>query len=942
MNRLPNCRAPWSLILLLTASLSNPASAAADDAYVPFEGEKSSWHDGFDRYDYLMDDETLDIRPFKPGENEKFGIADPPQGKHRCVVVVPKRPALGNPWSWRGCYWDHQPQAEVELLKRGFHVAYVSANAALKPGKQWDAWYAFLTEKHGLSRKPAFVGMSRGGEYAYAWATANPGKASCIYADNPGVNPDVLKKLGDLAAADVPVLHVCGSIDPLLGRSSTTIEAIYRQLGGRISVMIKEGSGHHPHSLHDPKPIADFISQSVQPADDAPPPYVGAKFTKTAFYSLENSYRNFPDEGGYVTCRGPWFTACYDRYSFQVSGVEGAVNVIVPKKAAPGKPWVFRADYVGPEAVVDLALLAAGYHIVTGPVPYNADGPSLQGWNAVYKLLTDEGFSKKPVLEGAGGAAGEAYAWAAANPDKVACVYGENPVLRCAMTKAQPLDSLGALAKAGVPLLHVCGGLDPVLDDQTRVAEKRYKELGGSMTVIVQEGAGHYPTAPKDPKPVVDFILLQQGSKDEKPKPGQAEGPEKLTREQVIDQTMKPFEGTSEKGVDRSTLKGKVMCGYQGWHAAEGDGCGRGWYHWAGRDGFKPGSTNVDLWPDVSELDAGERYATAFRTADGKAAEVYSAFNAKTVMRHFQWMRDYGIDGAFVQRFAVEAFDPPGLRQFNTVLSHCREGANKYGRTYAVMYDLSGMKAGQMDGVKEDWKLLTEKMQITEDPAYLHHNGKPVVAVWGFGFSDGRKYTLKEGLELVSFLKSTPAGGCTVMLGVPTYWRTLERDAVHDDALLELISKADVVSPWTVGRYGTPEEAANYVKKTMAGDLDWCKEKEKDYLPVVFPGFSWHNQRPRSPVNSIPRLGGKFLWSQYVAAKKAGATMAYQAMFDEVDEGTAIYKCTNDVPVGDSKFSTFEGLPSDHYLKLVGAASKMIRGDVPPSAEMPALDAPKK
>ena len=64
---------------------------------------------------------------------------------------------LGNPWSWRGCYWDHQPQTEVELLKRGFHVAYISANASLRPDKTWDAWYTFLTEKHGLSKKPAFV-----------------------------------------------------------------------------------------------------------------------------------------------------------------------------------------------------------------------------------------------------------------------------------------------------------------------------------------------------------------------------------------------------------------------------------------------------------------------------------------------------------------------------------------------------------------------------------------------------------------------------------------------------------------------------------------------------------------------------------------------------------------------------------------------------------------
>jgi hypothetical protein len=201
---------------------------------------------------------------------------------------------------------------------------------------------------------------------------------------------------------------------------------------------------------------------------------------------------------------------------------------------------------------------------------------------------------------------------------------------------------------------------------------------------------------------------------------------------------------------------------------------------------------------------------------------------------------------------------------------------------------------------------------------------------------------LKEGAELVSFLKSKEGGECTVMLGVPTYWRTLERDAVNDKALLELIAKADIVSPWTVGRYSTPEQVASFAKKTMAADIAWCKDNEKDYLPVVFPGFSWHNQNPRFPVNSIPRQRGKFLWSQFAAVKKAGATMVYQAMFDEVDEGTAIYKCTNDVPTGESKFATFEGLPSDSYLKLVGAASKMIRGDTPLTEEMPALDAPKK
>ncbi len=273
--------------------------------------------------------------------------------------------------------------------------------------------------------------------------------------------------------------------------------------------MLKEGAGHHPHSLRDPKPIADFICQSIQPAAHDQPSYMSGRVTRAAFYGVENSYRFFPAESRYITCRGPFFADCFDRYSFGVGGVEGTINVIVPSKPVPGKPWVYRTAFVDRDAAVDLALLANGFHIVTGPIPYNADQPSLKDWNAVYKLLVDHGFSKKPVLEGAGGAAGEAYAWAIANDDKVSCIYAENPLMHCTMTKSQPLDNLTVLAKAGVPILHVCGSLDPAID-QTREAEKQYKELGGRMTVIVQEGEGHYPTAPNDPKSAVDFILDSQ------------------------------------------------------------------------------------------------------------------------------------------------------------------------------------------------------------------------------------------------------------------------------------------------------------------------------------------------------------------------------------------------------------------------------------------------
>lgn len=394
--------------------------------------------------------------------------------------------------------------------------------------------------------------------------------------------------------------------------------------------------------------------------------------------------------------------------------------------------------------------------------------------------------------------------------------------------------------------------------------------------------------------------------------------------------------------VDRTTLLKKVMCGYQGWFAAEGDGSNRGFYHWRGRDGFKPGSCNIDLWPDLTGFDKSERYPTPFRHADGSVAEVFSSFNGKTVGRHFEWMRDYDIDGVFIQRFIMEVSNnPSGQRHFDTVLAHCREGANRCGRSFAIMYDLSGLPGNQIERVIEDWKRLVDE-KVTKDPAYQNHNGKPVVSVWGFGFNDGRKYTIAEGMRLVDFLKNDPKyGGNTVKLGIPTYWRTLDRDCVSDPALHELLLKADIISPWAVGRFGDLEGVRRHAENVITPDIAWCKKQNKEYIPVMFAGFSWHNMNPRSKPNQIPRLGGDFLWEQYILAKQAGAQMFYQAMFDEVDEATAIFKCTNNPPVGESSFITYDGLPSDHYLRLVGTGGKLLRGEVPPTRKFPDLY-PKK
>ncbi|MEM7147517.1 MAG: glycoside hydrolase family 71/99-like protein [Verrucomicrobiota bacterium] len=382
------------------------------------------------------------------------------------------------------------------------------------------------------------------------------------------------------------------------------------------------------------------------------------------------------------------------------------------------------------------------------------------------------------------------------------------------------------------------------------------------------------------------------------------------------------------------------MSGYQGWFNCPEDGMDLGWKHWRkkSKPPFGPGNVSVDLWPDVSELGEGERYETGFRHADGRVAEVFSSADEATVGRHFEWMREYEIDGVFLQRFASGLDHEDRRRHNDRVLANVRKGAESTGRVYAMMYDLSGLREGEVKQVAEDWARWEEE-GLTKDRGYLHHDGKPVVAVWGVGFGDDRQYTLDECDELVEFLKER---GCTVMLGVPTGWRTLERDSVDDPRLHEIIRKADIISPWTVGRYRSPEGAARHGERYWAVDAAWCEGAELEYLPVVFPGFSWHNLNGEE-LGAIPRLKGKFLWSQFVAAKRAGSEMVYVAMFDEVDEGTAIFKCTNDVPVGEGvTFLGYEGLPPDHYLWLTGKGAELIRGELPLRGVVPKRPKPVK
>jgi pimeloyl-ACP methyl ester carboxylesterase len=219
------------------------------------------------------------------------------------IVVLPPQAAAGRPWVWRAEFFDHEPGADLALIGRGFHLAYIQVGNTFgcpSAMRHWDAFYAELTGRRCLGRKPALEGLSRGGLYCYNWAAANPDKVGCIYGDapvcdfkswpggkgrGPGSVTDWKKLLCDygfaseeealaypgnpvdnlapLAKAGIPLLHVYGDADESVPWEENTgvVAERYRALGGHIELICKPGGMHHPHSLPDPTPIVEFIAR---------------------------------------------------------------------------------------------------------------------------------------------------------------------------------------------------------------------------------------------------------------------------------------------------------------------------------------------------------------------------------------------------------------------------------------------------------------------------------------------------------------------------------------------------------------------------------------------------------------------------------------------------------------------------------------------------------
>ncbi len=237
----------------------------------------------------------------------------------------------------------------------------------------------------------------------------------------------------------------------------------------------------------------------------------------------------------------------YARYDFSVDGKP--VLVVAPKTPAAGRPWVWHGEFFGHKPAPDIALLGKGFHIVYMRVPNMLGAPrAVKHWDAFYKELTEKyGFAKKVALVGLSRGGLYCYNWAAANPKKVSCIYGDAPVCdfrswpggkgkgkgsprdwklvletygfkneaeALAYTR-NPVDNIEPLAKAGVPLLHVYGDADKVVpwDENTGVIAKRYRKLGGDIKLIAKPGVGHHPHGLKDSTPIVEFIAKHATAK---------------------------------------------------------------------------------------------------------------------------------------------------------------------------------------------------------------------------------------------------------------------------------------------------------------------------------------------------------------------------------------------------------------------------------------------
>jgi pimeloyl-ACP methyl ester carboxylesterase len=230
------------------------------------------------------------------------------------------------------------------------------------------------------------------------------------------------------------------------------------------------------------------------------------------------------------------------RHDFTLNGRDALV--VEPKAALDGKPWVWRTEFFDAFAQVDRTLLAQGWHLAYFKVSDMYGCPEAIALMRAFQTAAEDefGLAKRAVLFGFSRGGLYAFNYAAQYPQKVAVLYLDAPVLdikswpggkgigvgsqqewedclrifglteeSAESFKGNPLDRIEAVADASIPIILVAGGADDIVPykENGKILAERYRELGGTIQVIVKPDCGHHPHSLEDPSPVVSFITKE-------------------------------------------------------------------------------------------------------------------------------------------------------------------------------------------------------------------------------------------------------------------------------------------------------------------------------------------------------------------------------------------------------------------------------------------------
>ncbi|MCU0858050.1 MAG: hypothetical protein MUC65_06575 [Pontiellaceae bacterium] len=411
---------------------------------------------------------------------------------------------------------------------------------------------------------------------------------------------------------------------------------------------------------------------------------------------------------------------------------------------------------------------------------------------------------------------------------------------------------------------------------------------------------------------------------------------------------------TFSQVIANTTLDKKVIVGYQGWFGCAGDGsAANNWNHWQINkpDGRKIPA--IDIWPKMGDYT--ETYNNGWTLRSGSAAKVFSAYDLSTVNVHFKWMQGFGIHGAFVGRQTKTIADGGNGKAFrDQVLRNVASACVTYGRVFYINYDISeeennlsgsNINGNVFDRIKADadYWFGSSGFTATQKGRYVTISNKPVIRIFGVG-SPRNKRT--DGVWIFSADQArskldTLNNSYTVILGVNKSWRTLDNTNIrsdwrdtqaHKDAAMLVWKQAQYMQGWTVNAFTDTSGADSYYRNVLTADINWGKAQSPvvNVIPVIWPGFSWRNKQDGSVgYNTVPRGNGDFYWNNGYEAIKALIDRAAPvksitvAMFDEIDEGTAIMKveCVlNNTPTTTS-FSKLADGSSAAFITNVGGSN---------------------